>query len=118
MDDFKPSVLEYLGKVENGILVLLAITYSGNYYESTFFYNEKDLILTISTDLEEIIGDITKHPQYPKLIQDILKLVVPYSEMIDKIDPVDFSRWVKGVVEFLSEVDAQKVNPEEIKNKE
>jgi hypothetical protein len=98
---FNVSINEYLGKVENGILVLLSIVYDGSYYESTFFYNEKDIILTISDEMEGILGcDIKKHPGYTKLLKDVLGKIVPYNEIIDRIDEVNFSRWVKGSIEL------------------
>ena len=56
MDKFDVSVLEYLGKVDGGILVLLSIVYQKQYYEATFFYNEQDILLTISEDLEQVTG--------------------------------------------------------------
>lgn len=91
------SVIEYLGKVEDGILVLLSIIYENKYYEATFFYNEKDILLTINAELEDSVGDIKNHPQYQDLLRDIMKKVVPFSEMIDKIDSVDFGRWIEGL---------------------
>lgn len=100
MDNFHPSILEYLGKIENGILVLIGITYQNQYWEATFFYNESDIILTISEEFEEVIGDITKHPNYSTLIKDILKRIVPYNEMINSIDNIDFGRWVKPLIEM------------------
>jgi hypothetical protein len=51
MDKFDVSIIEYLGKVDGGILVLIGIVYQNTYYESTFFYNEKDILLTVSEDL-------------------------------------------------------------------
>ena len=97
MDSFDISILEYLGKVDGGILVLLGIVYQSVYYEATFFYNDKDILLTISEDLEQLTGDIKKHRSYQNILQDILKKIVPYSEIYDRIDPVDFSRWVNEI---------------------
>jgi len=91
---FNPSIIEYLGKVDGGILVLLGIVYEEVYYESTFFYNKESILLTIPEELEKEIGEITKHPEYPDLIRNILKQIVPFDEMYDSIDPVDFGRWV------------------------
>lgn len=104
MDNFDISILEYLGKVDGGVLVLLGIVHQGIYYEATFFYNETDILLTISEDLEQITGDIKQHKSYQNILQQILKKVVPYTEMYDRIDPVDFSRWVKGVLEIQNGV--------------
>lgn len=91
----KTSIIEYLGKVENGILTLVSLVINNKYYECTFFYNEKDIILTIPDELESEIGDIKLRPEYPSILKDILTRIVPYSEMIERIDDVDFSRWIK-----------------------
>jgi hypothetical protein len=100
MKTFDFSVLEYLGKVEGGILVLLSVVHESKYYESTFFYNESEMILTISDQLEQIVGDFKTHPEYFNSLRDILKKVVPFNEMYDRIDVVDFSRWVEGYIEL------------------
>ena len=42
MDKFKISILEYLGKLEQGVLVLLSIVYNNQYYEATFFIQTKN----------------------------------------------------------------------------
>lgn len=115
MKTFEFSVLEYLGKVDGGVLVLLSVIYSSKYYEATFFYDDKDIILTISDDLEEIVGDIQKHPEYFNCLRDILKKVVPFKEMIDRIDPVNFSRWVEGSFD-LEMGEAERIPSSEVKN--
>lgn len=111
---FDFSILEYLGKVEDGVLVLLGVTYNKKYYESTFFYDDKNIILTISDELESQVGDIKTHPEYFECLRDILRKVVPYSEMYDRIDPVNFSRWVEGVIE-LEMGEAERVSQSQIR---
>lgn len=92
---FNPSILSYLGKLDIGILVLISITYQDKYYESTFFYTTDKMVLTISRELEEEIGHkIQDDEDYPNLLRQILKKIVPYNQMINNIDDVDFSRWV------------------------
>lgn len=88
------SILEYLGKIEGGIIVLLSISYNNEFFEGTFFYNKEDIILTISEELEELIGDIKKHSEYLVLVKKILKSIVPYNEIIDRIDDLDLKKWV------------------------
>lgn len=99
MEQFSISILEYLGKVENGVLVLISLFYD-EYHEATFFYTEGDMILTIGEDLESKIGEITRHPQYPEILREILKKIVPYKDIYDGLDSVDFSKWVDGLVEM------------------
>jgi hypothetical protein len=94
MDKFQVSVLEYLGRLDNGILVLLSIVYNQNYYEATYFYTEEQLILTVQEDLENDLGHkISKDEEYPNLIKDIIKKLVPYNEIFNRLDFVDLGRW-------------------------
>ena len=68
---FEVSVIDYLGKVENGILVLLYILYNNIHYEATFYYTDKDILLTVSDDLEIILGHkITENSNYINLLKD------------------------------------------------
>lgn len=98
---FNISVLEYLGKINNGILVLLSIVYKNKYYESTFYYTNENIVLTISEDLEkEINSKIELHPEYQEILRDILKKIVPYGEMYNRLDNVDFTKWIKGEIKY------------------
>jgi hypothetical protein len=115
MDKFDVSIIEYLGKVDGGILVLIGIVYQNTYYESTFFYNETDILLTVSEDLEQITGDIKQHPQYPHILKDILKKVVPFTEIFDRIDDVNFGRWVEGYIE-IEMGEAERVSASQFRN--
>lgn len=114
MKTFDFSVLEYLGKLETGVLVLLSCIHERKYYEATFFYDDKHIILTISDELESVVGDIRNHPEYFDCLRDILKKVVPYNEMYDRIDPVNFARWVEGVIE-LERGEIERVDPSQIR---
>lgn len=112
--EFDISIIEYLGKVDGGVLVLLGVVYRGEYFEATFFYNENDILLTISEELESITGPIKEHPSYIDILRDIIRKIVPYDEMYNRIDPVDFSRWVKPTIS-VSDYVPQKIDPSEIK---
>jgi hypothetical protein len=100
MNDFQFSVLEYLGKLETGVLVILSIIYKKRYFEGTFFYTDEDMVFTISEELQEIIGDVKKHPNYFDMIKIILKIVVPYNEIYNQLDEVNFNKWIDKVVEL------------------
>ena len=100
MNEIEVSVLEYLGTLENGVLTIISIMCDGQYFEGTFFYTDKDMVFTISEELEAQIGDIKKHPQYFQIIKKLLKICVPYNEMYNSLDPVNFTKWVNGVIEL------------------
>ena len=90
------DVIEYLGKFENGVLVLISLNYENEYYDATFFYKEDFVTLTINEDLEELIGEIEKYPLYNNLVIEIMKQVVPYKEMINRLDEIDFSGFLEN----------------------
>ncbi|NBO23111.1 hypothetical protein EBU94_07235 [bacterium] len=98
MNDLSPSIIEYLGKLGDGILVLVGLIYEGAYYESTFYYDSENIVLTIPEELEEIIGDITEYPNYKEILASIIKKIVPYDEMFDRLDPLDLRRWTEGEI--------------------
>jgi HEPN domain-containing protein len=83
------DIIEYLGKFEDGVLALISLNYENEYYDATFFYKEDFVTLTIDEKLEEIIGEIEEWPGYNNLVLDIMKKVVPYEEIITRLDKVD-----------------------------
>lgn len=93
---FNFSVLEYLGKVADGVLVLLSVIYEEEYFEATFFYNQTVDILTISEELENKIGaTIQSHPDYHQIMNYIKSKVAPFDEIYTIIDDININRWVK-----------------------
>lgn len=90
------DIIEYLGKFEDGVLVLISLNYENEYYDATFFYKEDFVTLTINEDLEELIGEIEKYPLYNNLVIEIMKQVVPYKEMINRLDEIDFSGFLEN----------------------
>jgi hypothetical protein len=115
MNEIEVSILEYLGTLENGVLVIISIMYSGQYFEGTFFYTDTDMIFTISEELEEQIGNIKKHPQYLDIIKKLLKMCVPHNEIYNSLDPVNFTKWVKGVIEMEGLETPMMIDESEIK---
>jgi hypothetical protein len=99
MDNFDVSIIKYLGKVANGVLTLLSITFFEDKFtfDATFFYTDKHMLLTIPIEVEKKIGDIKKHPDYAKIIEMCIKKVVPYNEMIDRIDPLDVKPYLEAI---------------------
>lgn len=81
------DIIDYLGKHENGILVLISLGYEEEYYEGTFYYRDSLLVLTVEERLESKIGCLIEDwSGYQKLMFDILSRVVPYEEMIMRSD--------------------------------
>jgi hypothetical protein len=83
------DIIEYLGKFEDGVLALISLNYENEYYDATFFYKENFVTLTIDEKLEEIIGEVEEWSGYNNLVLELMKKVVPYDEIITRLDPVD-----------------------------
>ena len=89
------DIIEYLGKFEDGVLVLISLNYEDNYYDTTFYYKENFVTLTIDEDLEQVIGQIEFWTGYNNLVLDIMKKVIPYNEIITRLDEIDFSGFLE-----------------------
>jgi hypothetical protein len=83
------DIIEYLGKFEDGVLALISLNYENEYYDATFFYKEDFVTLTIDEKLEEIIGEIEEWSGYDNIVLELMKRVVPYDEIITRLDKVD-----------------------------
>lgn len=91
----KADIVDYLGKYENGVLVLLSINYNDNFSEGTLYYSNEVLALTIDEEIEDELGHpIELWSGYRDLVISILKKVVPYDEIINRLDEVDFTIYV------------------------
>lgn len=90
------DIIDYLGKYENGVLVLLSIGYKGEFSEGTIYYSNEMLSLTVDESIEEELGmKIEFWDGYRDLLISILKKVVPYNEIINRLDEVDFTIYVE-----------------------
>ena len=85
------DIIEYLGKFEDGVLVLISLNYEDNYYDTTFYYKDNFVTLTIDDDLEQIIGQVELWSGYNNLVLDIMKKVIPSDEILGRLDEIDFS---------------------------
>lgn len=90
------DIVDYLGKYENGVLVLLSIGYKGEFSEGTIYYSNEMLSLTVDESIEENLGmKIEFWDGYRDLLISLLKKVVPYNEIINRLDEVDFTIYVE-----------------------
>ena len=91
---FKISIVEYLGKIEGGILALVKVEYNEKNYPSTYFYTRDKIVFTASEELESDLGhSIKDDDEYPSLIKQIIKSVVPYNELWNNLDELDISKY-------------------------
>jgi hypothetical protein len=83
------SILDYLGKYENGILVLTGLMYKEEFFESIFYYTSNQMIINVDEKMIKKMGFfIEQHPEYYKLMKDIISKVEPYELIIDKLEEV------------------------------
>ena len=81
-----------IGKIEKGILVLVSFVYQEKYYEGMFFYTDEQILLNVDDEFEKAIGSkIEQHKDYKEILRYLLRNVVPWSEMITRIDELDLS---------------------------
>ena len=109
------DIVDYLGKYENGVLVLLSINYNDKFSEGTIYYSNNILVLTVDEYIENDLGTpIELWTGYRDLIISILKRVVPYNEIINRLDDVDFSKHFsqKNEISFGEEIDNSEVKPQ------
>ncbi len=93
--EIKADVVDYMGKLDDGVLVLINISYEKKFYEGVIFYSERNIQLTVDDSLEELIGTpIQLWENYKFLLESILKKLVPCSEIYNSIDFVDIEKWV------------------------
>lgn len=112
--EIKTSILDYLGKFEDGIMVLIALTCDNEYHEGVFFYNAESIVFSVDETLEEKLGcKIEAWSGYTDLLRGILKDIVPYSQMINRIDEVDFSQYLE-VKNQVSSEEAEEIDPSQI----
>ena len=108
----KADIMDYLGKYENGVLVLLSVNYNNKFSEVTLYYSDKMLALTVDEKIEEELGQpIELWDGYRDLLISILKKVVPYDEMINRLDDIDFANYFNTSDDSL---DGQEIDDEDI----
>jgi hypothetical protein len=116
MDNIKitADIVDYLGKYENGVLVLLSIGYNGVYTDGTIYYSKDMLTLTVDESIENDLGcQIELYSEYKELLTSILKKVVPYDEIINRLDDIDFSQYFGNI--NIDSKEGENINENDIK---
>jgi hypothetical protein len=107
----KADIVDYLGKYENGVLVLLSVSYNDEFSEGTLYYSNEILALTVDESIEEKLGHkIELWSGYRELLISILKKVVPYDEIINRLDEVDLTIYVDDNIS----VDGEDIDEDDI----
>ena len=93
--EIKADIVDYMGKYENGVLVLLSINCDGSFSEGTVFYTEDNLVLTIDQSIEDKLGPIEEWSGYKDLLESIFKKLIPCSEISTRIDDLDLDKYIE-----------------------
>jgi hypothetical protein len=94
--EIKADIVDYMGRYEGGVLVLLSVNCDGEFMEGTIFYTERDIVLTLDPSVEERLGmPISKWDGYRGLLSSILSRLVPPGEMMGRLDEVDFDKYIE-----------------------
>ena len=111
----KADIVDYMGRYETGVLVLINIGVDDNFYEGTLFYSDKDIVLTVDNSIEEKLGsEIELWDGYKDLLESILSKLIPYDEISKRIDNVDFEKYVSYYEDDMGKVVVDEVSPDEI----
>lgn len=111
----KADIVDYMGRYETGILVLINVGVDDKFYEGTLFYSDKDIVLTVDDSIEEKLGTkIELWDGYKDLLQSILDKLIPYEEISKRIDDVDFEKYVSFYEDDFKNVVIDEVNPDDI----
>ena len=111
--EIKADIVDYMGKMDNGVLVLLSINCGGNFSEGTIFYTDDNFVITVTEEVEKAIGSpIEKWLGYKDLSVSILKKLIPCKELIGRMDEVDFSNYIDydGETTFIED----EIDPDDI----
>jgi hypothetical protein len=114
--EIKVDIVDYMGKMEGGILVLLSVNCDGSFSEGTIFYTPENLALTVSQEVEEKIGSpIEVWDGYQDLVVSTLKKLIPCEELLKRMDDVDFSKYLEydGETTFIDD----EIDPDDIEAK-
>ena len=115
--EIKADIVDYMGRLESGILVLLSISCEEKFTEGTIFYTTDNFAITVDRSVEDAIGSpIELWPGYKAFAESILNKLIPCSELINRIDEVDFSKYIDfdGETKFIED----EIDPDDIEKLE
>jgi hypothetical protein len=83
------SVVDYIGKIKDGIAILLSLNVDDTIYELVFWFN-KEMHYTLTVD-EKLLKDLNlesiyDYPYTDKLIELIFKSLPPVKELFQKFN--------------------------------
>ncbi len=83
------SVIDYIGKIKNGIAILLSLNVDDNIFEMIFWFDSDfNYTLTVQDDLLKFLNldDIYTYKYKEELIDIIFKSLPPIEDLFDKFE--------------------------------
>jgi hypothetical protein len=82
------DIIEYMGKLDDGVFVLLNLNVNNtDFFDAVFYYKENLVALTVDEQFEKMIGTtIEDFPGYNELMTGIISRVIPYKDAINIVN--------------------------------
>jgi hypothetical protein len=94
MGEIQFDIIEYIGKLDGGIYVILSLNYQEEFYEAIFYYEKDRSALSVEDKLEKKITCIIEDwDGYDQLMLSILSKVAPYDETIENLHGFDENQY-------------------------
>jgi hypothetical protein len=85
MEKPRPSIIDFPGTFNKGIIAVICLTWDDFSGESVFFYTESELMFIPSEEVTQKTGPLEIFPWYNELVQECLSLCPPYEELCQKL---------------------------------
>lgn len=82
----KPSIIDYIGRYEGGILVNIGLVIEESYYDGVFYYTDKHMWITVGDDYLNERGFIQEDEQYYELLETLINMVEPHSKLYETLE--------------------------------
>lgn len=83
------SIIDYLGKYEDGILVSVGLMYKSEFFNSIFYYTGDQMVINVEEKMiQKMDHFIEEHPEYYTLMEDIINKVEPYELLITQLEEI------------------------------
>jgi hypothetical protein len=87
-EDLDISIVNYLGKLEKGVLVLLSVKYKENIFEATYWYDEEYKVITLEDKLEKELGSVEDLESYKDIIEYLDQNTSNFDKIYETLSPV------------------------------
>ena len=108
------DIVDYMGRINDGVLVLLSVNCDGLFTEGTIFYSNEDIVFTVDREVEKKLGgEIERWEGYRSMLESVLKKLVPIDEIYNRLDDLNMDDYVTMPEEgdFIDEeIDISEIN--------